>query len=535
VPSRRDARGHRSGPNGLGPRPSTGTRGPRSWSRTAPDHRGGNPHRGVTLPASPRRLLRRAPLGILSPYLRTLPLAEHGLHMDQPPASVAHPLDGEPAVHPAKSLDATADTPAPMPPRNRRLMRPLLRPHELLAEISVRHTSPATRSCSPALVCRRLPATSWGGTWFRGERPGPCRRLRGPLDPAADAAGQRASASCPARSTRRELADRAGRVGRDHHRTRRISPLSRRPHRDGDAGWCARRPPTVAGWCSSTRAPTRSQPSGHRCCPAATWTGSVDSATGRASSRSTGLSMAHPVGRSGMPRIGDRARRWNARRDRGSEAAVWHGRVSDRPYMIVVQPSLFDSSRAPAGKHTGWAYCHVPAGSTLDLTDVLERQVERFAPGFRDRIWRGHVMNTAALEQYNGELTSRRDHRRRHRPRQLFTRPAVRANPYSTPNPDVFICSASTPPGGGVHGMCGYHAARAALRRLASAACEDVAMILVVFRSRNRRTATSRSIRDEASASTSWCSSIPVSSRSRASRHRTVRRCHSSCSRATSP
>ena len=138
--------------------------------------------------------------------------------------------------------------------------------------------------------------------------------------------------------------------------------------------------------------------------------------------------------------------------------------------MIVVQPSLFDRSRAPAGKHTGWAYCHVPAGSTLDLTDVLERQVERFAPGFRDRILARHVMNTADFEQYNANYVGGAITGGVTDLGQLFTRPVVRANPYSTPNPDVFICSASTPPGGGVHGMCGYHAAHAALRRLASAA-----------------------------------------------------------------
>jgi phytoene dehydrogenase-like protein len=153
-----------------------------------------------------------------------------------------------------------------------------------------------------------------------------------------------------------------------------------------------------------------------------------------------------------------------------SEAAVWRGAVSDRPYMLVVQSSLFDSSRAPAGKHTGWAYCHVPAGSTLDLTDVLERQVERFAPGFRDRILARHVMNTAALEQYNANYVGGAITGGVTDLGQLFTRPVVRANPYSTPNPDIFICSASTPPGGGVHGMCGYHAARSALRRLASPA-----------------------------------------------------------------
>ena len=153
-----------------------------------------------------------------------------------------------------------------------------------------------------------------------------------------------------------------------------------------------------------------------------------------------------------------------------SEAAVWRGEHADRPFTIVVQPSLFDASRAPAGKHTGWAYCHVPAGSTLDRTDAIERQVERFAPGFRDRILARHVMRTTDLEQYNANYVGGAIAGGVTDLRQLFTRPVARINPYSTPNPDVFICSASTPPGGGVHGMCGYYAARGALRRLASAA-----------------------------------------------------------------
>ncbi|MGD0196011.1 MAG: NAD(P)/FAD-dependent oxidoreductase, partial [Candidatus Dormibacteria bacterium] len=153
-----------------------------------------------------------------------------------------------------------------------------------------------------------------------------------------------------------------------------------------------------------------------------------------------------------------------------SEAAVWRGEHADRPFTIVVQPSLFDASRAPAGKHTGWAYCHVPAGSTLDRTDAVERQVERFAPGFRDRILARHVMRTTDLEQYNANYVGGAIAGGVTDLRQLFTRPVARINPYSTPNPDVFICSASTPPGGGVHGMCGYYAARGALRRLASAA-----------------------------------------------------------------
>jgi phytoene dehydrogenase-like protein len=149
-----------------------------------------------------------------------------------------------------------------------------------------------------------------------------------------------------------------------------------------------------------------------------------------------------------------------------SESHVWRGEHSEKPYVLVAQQSLFDPSRAPAGKHTGWAYCHVPSGSTLDMTERIERQIERFAPGFRDCILARSAQNTVAVEQYNannigGDITGGvMDFW------QLFTRPTARLVPYSTPNPKILLCSASTPPGGGVHGMCGYFAAQAALRRL---------------------------------------------------------------------
>jgi len=146
------------------------------------------------------------------------------------------------------------------------------------------------------------------------------------------------------------------------------------------------------------------------------------------------------------------------------ERACWEGRHFDRPYVLVAQQSLFDPSRASPGKHTGWAYCHVPNGSTADVTEFIERQVERFAPGFRDRILARSVMAPADFERYNpnfigGDITGGVMD-----VWQLFTRPAPRLIPYTTPNARIFLCSASTPPGAGVHGMCGYHAARAALR-----------------------------------------------------------------------
>jgi phytoene dehydrogenase-like protein len=147
-----------------------------------------------------------------------------------------------------------------------------------------------------------------------------------------------------------------------------------------------------------------------------------------------------------------------------AEKLAWNGQHPEKPFVLFAQQSNFDATRAPAGKHTAWAYCHVPSGSSKDMTEQIEKQVERFAPGFRDRIIGRHSMDTAALESYNpnyfggdiiGGVTNIS---------QLFTRPALRYSPYRTSAREIYICSASTPPGGGVHGMCGFHAANRALK-----------------------------------------------------------------------
>ena len=148
-----------------------------------------------------------------------------------------------------------------------------------------------------------------------------------------------------------------------------------------------------------------------------------------------------------------------------AERSAFNGHHSEWPFVILVQPSLFDLTRAPAGRHTAWAYCHVPHGSTLDMSDHIERQIERFAPGFRDRVLARHVMAPAALEQYNSNYVGGDISGGVQDLGQLFTRPAMRLTPYATPDKALFICSASTPPGGGVHGMSGYFAAQTALRR----------------------------------------------------------------------
>ena len=147
-----------------------------------------------------------------------------------------------------------------------------------------------------------------------------------------------------------------------------------------------------------------------------------------------------------------------------SERAAWEGRVHDRPYVLLVQPTICDPSRAPAGKHTLWAYCHVPHGSTEDFTARIESQIERYAPGFRDCIIARHAMGPADMERRNANIVGGDIAGGAADLAQLFARPILSLNPYATAMRGVYLCSSSTPPGVGVHGMSGYYAAQAALR-----------------------------------------------------------------------
>lgn len=146
-----------------------------------------------------------------------------------------------------------------------------------------------------------------------------------------------------------------------------------------------------------------------------------------------------------------------------SEKMVWNGEHPERPFVLFSQPTVFDSSRAPAGKHVAWAYCHVPKGSTFDMTARIEEQVERFAPGFTARIVAKHTSNAQQMENYNPNYVGGDINGGVSDLSQIFMRPALRISPYRTSAKGIYICSSSTPPGGGVHGMCGYHAARQAL------------------------------------------------------------------------
>jgi phytoene dehydrogenase-like protein len=149
-----------------------------------------------------------------------------------------------------------------------------------------------------------------------------------------------------------------------------------------------------------------------------------------------------------------------------SEREAWRGKISDRPFVILTQPSIVDTSRAPSGKHVVWAYCHVPSGSDREMTPAIEAQIERFAPGFRDRILGKHASTPAMFEAQNPNLTGGDISGGVQSIGQLFARPYLARDPYRTPNPRLYLASSSTPPGGGVHGMCGFNAAKSLLRDL---------------------------------------------------------------------
>src|SRR4030095_8152702 len=147
-----------------------------------------------------------------------------------------------------------------------------------------------------------------------------------------------------------------------------------------------------------------------------------------------------------------------------AEREISRGEIPERPFVLVAQQSLFDSTRAPRGQDTLWAYCHVPFNCDVDMSHRIESQIERFAPGFRDCILARHKMSAADLAKSNPNVTGGDISGGATNLMQLIARPIFSRTPYRTPIKGVYLCSSSTPPGGGVHGMCGYHAARIAMR-----------------------------------------------------------------------
>ena len=410
------------------------------------------------------------PLGLGSPFFKTLPLGDHGLEWIHPPAPVAHPLDDGTAVVIERSVEETAAGLGPDAAAYRRLMGPLsaewdaLAP-ELLAPLHLpRHPLAMARF---GLMAVRS-ASGFAQARFRGERAravfaGIAGHSILPLERTATAAiGLVLGALTHAvgwplpRGGSRRIADALA----AHLRSLGGEIRTGSPVESLDA-----LPPARAVLCDVTprqllklagdrlRGRYRRGLERYRYGPAAF---KLDFAlSGPIPWKAAGCARAATVHLGGT--LDEIA---------ASEAAVGRGEHPDRPFVLLVQPSLFDASRAPAGRHTVWAYCHVPNGSTFDMRARIEAQIERFAPGFGDLVLARSVLTPARLQELNANYVGGDINGGAQDLGQMFTRPVARIVPYSTPVRGLYICSSSTPPGGGVHGMCGYHAARAALRAL---------------------------------------------------------------------
>jgi phytoene dehydrogenase-like protein len=410
------------------------------------------------------------PLGELSPFMRTLPLAEHGLTFVHPTFSAAHPLpDGQVGLL-QRSVAATADRLGIDGPAYRRLVEPLLRePDALLADL-----------LGPLRVpTRPIAFTRFGLNGMRsalGLANGAFKR------PVARAlfAGCAAHAIMPlenffsaavglmfvlaghltdwpvARGGSQAIALALTRyfvqLGGQLRTSSKVDTLAQLP--SARAYMFDLAPKQVASIAE------QELPAGYRARLLRYNYGpgvfKLDYAlSGPIPWRASACGQASTVHLGGtLEEIA------------ASERAAWNGQHSDAPYVLVCQQSHFDDSRAPKGKHTGYAYCHVPFASNVDMTERIERQIERFAPGFRDLVLARSARGPAELERDNPSYVGGVIAGGAADVTQLFTRPVTRVDPYSTPNPRIFLCGASTPPGGGVHGMCGYHAARSVLRRL---------------------------------------------------------------------
>jgi phytoene dehydrogenase-like protein len=409
------------------------------------------------------------PLGAASSAFRDLPLADHGLEFVHPPAPLAHPLDGGRAVVLERALDETASSLGRDGAEYRRLISPfaerwpdlerdLLRP---LVRVP-RHPVVAARFGLQAL----RPARGLAEGIFDDE---PARALFAgvsahsflPLERATSAAvglvlltlGH--AAGWPiVRSGSQKLADAlAGylrSLGGEIEAGAPVESLAGLPRaRAVVCDLTPRQLLRVAG----DRLPSRYRRAlaRYRYGPG---TFKLDYALdGPIPWQAPGCARAGTVHVGGtLAEIAE------------AERAPWEGRHAERPFVLVGQQSRFDETRAPAGNHTLWAYCHVPNGSTTDMSERIERQIERFAPGFRDLVLARSVSTPADLERRNANLVGGDINGGVADLRQLLARPVARVNPYSTPVPGLYVCSAATPPGGGVHGLCGYRAAQAVLR-----------------------------------------------------------------------
>lgn len=409
------------------------------------------------------------PLAAASPFFKTIDLAEHGVELIQPSAPLAHPLDGGRAVVLERSIDQTAEQLGNDGDAYRSLLAPLARNAEALVADFMGplrfpdHPIPFTSFGLKALRSASGFARSrFEGEAARGIFAGIAAHSFLPLTSITSAAyglmlaavGHAVGWPLPRGGSQRltdalvaELEKNGGRV----ETNRRIDDIE--DLGAADAILFDLTPKQIIA-IARRRLPDRyvRKLARYRYGPGVF---KIDYAL------SEPVPWAAPeCARAGTVHLGGTLDEIAA-----SEVAASDGRLSDHPYMLVAQQSLFDDTRAPAGKHTLWTYSHVPNGSTADVTDAMEAQLERFAPGFRDVVEQRHVMGPADLQRRNANYVGGDINGGLADLRQLFTRPVARLDPYTTPADNLYICSSSTPPSGGVHGMCGFHAARSALKR----------------------------------------------------------------------
>jgi phytoene dehydrogenase-like protein len=408
------------------------------------------------------------PLGVGSAFFKSLPLREHGLEWIHPPAPLAHPFDDGTAATLERSVGATSATLGGDAAAYWRLMSSIVRDWEKIA-----YTTHGPLRLSPHLLALARfglpaiwPARGLAEVWFRGERArglfaGLAAHSILPLERALSAAAGLVLAALghaygwpiPRGGAQRiadALASYLRALGGEIRAGERVATLAQLPPaRMILLDITPRQLVAIAG----ERLPDsyRRALGRYRYGPGVfkldwaldgpiPWTAPECL---RAATVHLGSTLAEIA---------------------ASERAVWQGRHSERPYVLLAQQSLFDASRAPIGRHTAWAYCHVPHGSDVDMTARIEAQIERFAPGFRDRVLARNAMGPAAMQAHNANYIGGDINGGVQDLLQLYTRPVISLNPYKTPAQGIYICSSSTPPGGGVHGLCGYFAAQAALR-----------------------------------------------------------------------
>ena len=404
------------------------------------------------------------PLGYASPYFSTLPLGEHGLEWVHPAAPLAHPFDDGTAAVLERSVEKTGETLGPDAAAYRKFMEPIARDFDriidsLLGPLRLpRHPFALARFGLRALrSARGLAEELFEGEKARGFFAGNAAHSFLPMEQAPSAAfglvlstvGHAAGWPFPKGGSQKiadALVSYLRSLGGEVYVGVRVRAVEEVPR-------------TRAVLFDLTPRQLL-EISGHR------FTGRYRRALGRfrygPGVFKVDFALDGPIpwkakacGRAGTVHLGGTLGEIAA-----GEAAVSRGEHPERPFVLLAQQSLFDETRAPEGKHTVWAYCHVPNGSTVDMTERIEKQVERYAPGFRDRILAKSTMGPAELQRINANHVGGDINGGLQDLWQLFTRPVVRLTPYSTPAGGIYLCSSSTPPGGGVHG---FFAARAAL------------------------------------------------------------------------